>query len=295
MPDKPIHTGIRPESSGKLYQKFSVEDFGIRTNKFAADLATPFETLEWDMFDVRKKQLALLAQIDPDFGEKTRDLSRQFYRGEIDVNELLQIGANEAIQKAQQEILTIKPHRKRAMSVFQVNLQTDGLAIERAAHKPYIQPDIGNYERSEPRQYPRCPDAIFNNEAILILVREFSRRIKNVHPEATGLEVQLHPTRVVARPNEISRPTLESIHNDGADYIVSALVVARENVIGAESLVYDSDASTILLHETLKPGEGIFQDDANLFHEATPLRSNDPAKEGHRDMIGFDFHLQYGS
>lgn len=295
MPDEPIQTGMQFERSGKLYEKFRVGDFGIDPAAFITELAAPFEKLEWDMFDVRKKQLALLTRIDPDLSEKMQNRSRQFYRGEIEVGEFLRVSADEAVQKTQQEILDIKPHRKRAMSVFQVGLQSNEPVIERAAHKPYIQPDIAGYERSEPRQYPRCPDEMTDNPAIISLVREFSRKLKNVHPNATGVEVQLHPTRVVARPNEVSRPTLESIHNDGADYIISALVVARENVVGAESIVYDSDASTVLLREILQPGEGIFQDDARLFHEATPIRTANPSKEGHRDMIGFDFHLQYGS
>jgi len=84
----------------------------------------------------------------------------------------------------------------------------------------------------------------------------------------------------------------EGIHQDGADYIVSALVIERRNVQGGTSIIYGPDKQTIYLTVTLQPGQGIFQADqgSDLWHDVTPivLELNSSGGEGVRNILGFD-------
>lgn len=79
-------------------------------------------------------------------------------------------------------------------------------------------------------------------------------------------------------------------HSDSMDYIVSALVVNRENLQpdSGESSVYTLEGQQ-LLKTILKPGEGIFQDDKNSLHHITDIQQADPLRRGVRDMLGIDF------
>jgi len=87
----------------------------------------------------------------------------------------------------------------------------------------------------------------------------------------------------------------EGIHQDGADYIISGLVMEREGIVGGESTVYGPDRSTPYLRTVLQPGQGLFQADAGspLWHGVSPIRvdpdSDQP--EGHRSIFGFDIHV----
>jgi hypothetical protein len=101
--------------------------------------------------------------------------------------------------------------------------------------------------------------------------------------------------RTVARPGVSATNSPEGIHQDGADYIVSALVMERAGVTGGESRVYDSDKKTVLLRHTLLPGEGLFQVDAGspLWHDVTPVVAQGDGM-GVRSLFGLDIRVQSG-
>jgi len=94
----------------------------------------------------------------------------------------------------------------------------------------------------------------------------------------------------------------EGVHEDGAQYIMSALVVNRQNITGAESQVYEKTSSglnELIYAKTLQPGEFIFQADTgeehtfgnDLWHYVTPIEPQDTAELGIRDIIGFDIDI----
>ena len=86
-------------------------------------------------------------------------------------------------------------------------------------------------------------------------------------------------------------------HQDGAAFIVSALVVERRNVAGGISKVYyDARRSLAIAPRQLDPGEGLFQADRHLdlWHEVTPIFPVDPSMEAYRSIIGLDINLVDG-
>jgi hypothetical protein len=107
---------------------------------------------------------------------------------------------------------------------------------------------------------------------------------------AEDLTVTFHETGTVARQGRGATNAPEGVHQDGADYIVSALVVERVNVEGGMSLIVDDDTGTVF-SVVLEPGQGIFQADrgSSLWHYVTPiLLGGEGRDEGVRNIFGFD-------
>ena len=97
---------------------------------------------------------------------------------------------------------------------------------------------------------------------------------------------------IVTDPDQIVSNAPEGIHQDGCDYIVSALVIERKFITGGQSVVFGPDKSTEYLRHTLQDGQGIFQANMGspLWHVVEPIQpeSMDQAVPGIRDIIGYD-------
>ena len=73
-----------------------------------------------------------------------------------------------------------------------------------------------------------------------------------MHPDKTHFDISLHQVRQICYPGLESHNSPEGIHRDGADYIVSALVLNRFNVQDGESIIYTPDKKHILFQDILK-------------------------------------------
>ena len=108
------------------------------------------------------------------------------------------------------------------------------------------------------------------------------------------LSIDLHQVRQITYPGIISHNSLEGIHQDGADYIVSACVLNRFNIKGGVSSIYNINKDKI--YETkLKKYDFIFQDDKSLFHYVTPVEyyeSDGFERYGFRDILGIDIKIE---
>jgi hypothetical protein len=118
--------------------------------------------------------------------------------------------------------------------------------------------------------------------------------VRATRPDVRRIDAYAHQVTVCARPSRSGHPAPEGLHQDGADFIMSALIVERTNVRGGVSRVYeDPGGTTPLLEIELQPGQGIFQMDAGsrLWHEVSPIEVDDPSREGHRMAFGLDLHV----
>ena len=108
--------------------------------------------------------------------------------------------------------------------------------------------------------------------------------------------------RSLASDGSAAENSPEGIHEDGAAYIVSALVIRRENVTGGASQIFErlpDGRQELLLERTLAPGEFVFQADTgeertfgnDLWHHVTPVRATAPGQPGFRDIVGLDIDL----
>lgn len=103
--------------------------------------------------------------------------------------------------------------------------------------------------------------------------------------------VGIHQVRQITYPGLESDNSPEGIHRDGADYIVSALVLNRQNVREGRSIVYAPNKRDILYHHILQQNEMIFQEDRHLWHYVTPVQCEDPRFIGYRDILGLDIRV----
>jgi hypothetical protein len=81
----------------------------------------------------------------------------------------------------------------------------------------------------------------------------------------------------------IGRPTPEGAHRDGVD-LVAVMLVARSNVRGGETRVFDADSPRGVRFTIEEPGTTILLDDEKVLHESTPIQPTG-ATPGHRDTL----------
>ena len=116
---------------------------------------------------------------------------------------------------------------------------------------------------------------------------------RNHYPPIKKLSVDVHQVRQICYPELGSHNSAEGIHQDGADFIISACVLNRYNIKGGTSSIYDNNLN--LIYDTLlRENEFIFQDDKSLYHYVTPIQySKIHSSEliGYRDIIGLDIQI----
>ena len=139
------------------------------------------------------------------------------------------------------------------------------------------------------RQIPRKFECIDKNIRNMSFFREFLKHsvyltINNSDFIPNKLELSVHQVRQICYPYIDSHNSPEGIHKDGSDFLITAYVINRSNIIGGESMIYDNNKK--LIHKKiLHSGDGIFQDDKNLYHYVTPIQSVDN-HIGFRDILG---------
>jgi len=100
--------------------------------------------------------------------------------------------------------------------------------------------------------------------------------------------VEAHPFRIDTTDG-IGRPTPEGAHRDGVD-LVAVLLVARENVKGGETRVFEADGPQGLRFTMSEPWTALLLDDERVVHETTPIQ---PTGEGaHRDTLVITLRAQ---
>ena len=93
--------------------------------------------------------------------------------------------------------------------------------------------------------------------------------------------VEAHPFRIDTSDG-IGRPTPEGAHRDGVDF-VAVLLVARENVKGGETRVFDAAGPRGMRFTLTEPWTTLLLDDERVIHETTPIQPAGP--NGHRDTL----------
>jgi hypothetical protein len=82
----------------------------------------------------------------------------------------------------------------------------------------------------------------------------------------------------------IGRPTPEGAHRDGVD-LVAVLLLARHNVKGGETRVFDARGPQGVRFTLAQPGSALLLDDARVIHETTPIQPLEPHEPAWRDTL----------
>ena len=156
--------------------------------------------------------------------------------------------------------------------------------------------------RSITRVFAEAPTDVLATEVFKKVLVAFAKLVTGIEPDVERLTLTAHFMRSLPHREVVAENSPEGVHEDGAAYIVSALVVERHNLQGAVSQVHERHAdgrTELLLEHTLQPGEFLFQADTgeehtfgnDLWHYVTPMALSDASRAGWRDIVGFDIEL----
>ena len=96
--------------------------------------------------------------------------------------------------------------------------------------------------------------------------------------------VEAHGFRIETGSEGIGRPTPEGAHRDGVD-LVAVILVARRNVKGGETRVFDARGPHGLRFTLAEPWSVLLLDDQRVIHETTPIQPLDPGLPAQRDTL----------
>jgi hypothetical protein len=169
-------------------------------------------------------------------------------------------------------------YRKRRHSSFVV----EGDSVTLAPHRAHWQPvEYNALHGGMQRWFEPVANDVAQSHAWLALVRWLARTVTALKGQRRWF-VEAHQFRIDTEGG-IGRPTPEGAHRDGVD-LVAVFLVARENIKGGETRVFEADGPRGERFTLTQPWSLLLLDDERVIHESTPIQ---PAGEGggYRDTL----------
>lgn len=191
-----------------------------------------------------------------------------------------------------------QPFRKRSAAQFILtfSLPKDVWNTKRVPLKFFSQKVQGNDLRSSKRIFKESESVLTDSSDFQKLLVMLARIVQSVRVDVRRLKIIFHQVSTITRAGQPGDCAPEGIHQDGADYIVSAIKIAEKNVRGGKSIIYGFDKKEKILSRILEVGEGLFHADkkSSFWHDATPITFNPIQKggSGYRNTIGFDIFIE---
>ncbi len=172
-------------------------------------------------------------------------------------------------------------YRRRRHSCFIVE-QPEVKQVQHRAHYQPLQYNAlhgGMHRLFEPMAEKSVSQPVWSS-----LLRAIAGVCSTVKGEQTWY-VEAHQFRIDTS-HGIGRPTPEGAHCDGVDF-VAIMLVARENVSGGESRIFELNGRHGQRFTLGEPWTLLLLDDQRVIHESTPIQ---PTAEGdHRDTLVLTF------
>lgn len=284
-----------------------LNDLGLDAKAFTNFFSPLFAELSWDPYDVRRLQAEFLMTAFPKDKAIIEKRLPDYYVGKKDKRTYLK-WIKLLPQKKRKQFDAIQPWRRRSVSKFIVTELKSGLRIKRVEVPQFAQEVSGDDLRSLPRVFDESPASHVENKLFYDLLKKVFTIVKsaraNIDRKVKQVSITAHFMSVKATTDQPGDNSPEGAHEDGVDYIVSALVVNRFNLKGGQSQIIEllpNNKKEIIFRHTLRPGEFVFQADTrdeivygtDLWHHVTPFYLAKKEKgEGWRDIIGFDIMVE---
>ncbi len=295
-------SGLVGRDIGSPVRISNLDCLGIDQAAFIETFSCFFEELPWDEYDTRRLRIEFLKIAFPQDWDRLDALLKPIYVGELDDN-ILWEWESQLNYNQQVAYDSIQPWRRRSVSQFLIRKVDETWEITREPVEQFVQGVDEDDYRSWPRVFAEAPAEHVENDMFSDWLKGIYGITKEVRPEMDAIRVVSHFMSVKATMLAPGDNSPEGAHEDGADYIVSALVINRKNVTGGESQIIekreDGTKENIFAY-TLMPGEFIFQGDSkdevvhgtDLWHHVTPFKLDMPKLgEGWRDIIGLDINI----
>jgi len=262
----------------------NLTELGIDEQLFLKFYQPIFDNLEDDIYLIKEKQLSFLKSkftTAKSFFDKN---GKDYFEGKLSIdifnNWLEKLNKNE--KEAFKELSFVT--RKRNISSFNIEFVNEKLRIERISKNNFTQ-EVDDF-RAWKRIFKQAKKEEVENELFHHFLIVVAKLVKNIHPNINMLKITSHFMRTICNTKIKGENSPEGIHEDGSDYIISALVINRDN----------SGNKNVLFSRELKVGEFAFQADTgeektfgnDLWHYVTPIEPIDLKQVGIRDIIGLD-------
>ncbi len=176
--------------------------------------------------------------------------------------------------------------RSRKYAHLQVNIQNPNKYHIFHTQKNTFTQNVKD-ERSFIRTFELIDSSYLNQSWLLdFITQTVALSTYHAMSKTNLVDVHIHQIRQITYPHINSHNSPEGIHKDGADTIVSAFVIQRQNCKGGESIIYDKEKHA-LYKTKLDDKQGIFMEDKQQYHYVTPIVC-DELTIGYRDIIGLD-------
>lgn len=273
---------------------FDIEGLNLEGDAFMEDLLPTFSNLEWDYYDVRREQNDLIRRLFAgEVPPKIESSLLEYYRGAISLDDLRK--RIDALPDAiNAPLLAVAPYRQRTTATLLVTRDGQKWQVDRIKKRGIKQDVAPTDYRSVERVFSETSNKVIEHPQFLELVRSISGLVGEVQSNVRQIEMVSWQTSITATAERPGSNSPEGIHQDGADYIVSALVLERQNIKGGESRIFGPDKTTQHVSLVLNAGQGIFQADkgSSLWHDVTPIRIENPQLgPGTRKLFGFDVNV----
>jgi len=273
---------------------FNLETFGIGRESFLRDLRPTFSVLHLDPYDAKRAKVELLKKRLPKHADRLNGFLSNYYANKEDLAVIYDLikELNDA-DRNELDRIGMTGRRKRSVARFNLLRSRSKWKFERVSAEKFRQKVEPGDPRALVRVFHEMESMVTEHPHVRHLMEGFAELVRERHPGCKALRMHVHQMFVFADILSGGDNAPEGIHQDGADYIVSALVIERAGIVGGESIVYALDKKTEYVRRTLAEGEGIFQSDKNLWHDVTPIRENPavPPDYGHRSILGFDMEI----
>ena len=171
-------------------------------------------------------------------------------------------------------------YRRRRHSCFVV----EGAQVEQVPHRAHWQPvEYNALHGGFERWFEPMAPAMTQAPAFVAMLQALAACATALRPGVKRWFVESHPFRIDCTDG-IGRPTPEGAHRDGVD-LVAVVLVARHNVKGAETRVFDARGPQGMRFTLTEPWSALLLDDERVVHESTPIQPVDPAQPAWRDTL----------
>ena len=291
---RPIHSPITISNLTAL---------SIDQTAFLQQYSPYFQELAWDDYDPRRLRVELLTNIFPEQATAIQAHFKAYYTGEVGIA-IFQQWIAQLTSAQKQKLAAIQPWRRRSVAKFKIQTTQQGFSIKRVPVPQFAQAVAATDVRSWPRIFQEAPAHHVENPIFHRFLIQIFRKVQSFESYIKRASITAHFMSVKATTDQPGDNSPEGAHEDGAAYIVSALVINRLNVTGGESQIlerFNNGKKEIILRHTLQPGEFAFQADTgeeaifgnDLWHHVTPFHQTDAQQgEGWRDIIGLDIVIK---
>ena len=281
----------------------NLSSIGIHQQEFLEYFSPLFQGLAWDPYDARRLRVEFLKEIFEGDTEKIHSYFKDYHQGIIGL-EAFEPWIKKLSTKQKIVFEQIQSWRRRSVAKFTIFEKESLIKIERKPVEQFTQKVAEGDFRSWPRLFQEAPAQHVEHHLFYELLHAFFLIIKELRPEIHKIHITSHFMSVRATQKMPGDNSPEGAHEDGADFIVSALVINRINISGGESQILEQLANgnkEIIFRRSLAPGEFVFQADTgeeliygnDLWHHVTPFHLLDKNQtEAWRDIIGFDIVLE---